>query len=226
MLPPYVEGVCTGAGLIIAIGAQNVFVLTQGVRREHHLSVALLCAVCDACLIAAGLAGVGTALAASPLLQQTAALGGAGFLGWYGLRAARDAWRGGGGLEAAADGYAGDTLPRRSLGAVLWAALAVTLLNPHVYLDTVLLLGSVGGQHDVPGRWRFGAGAATASLLWFFGLAACGRLLSPLLARPGAWRALNAGVAVVMWLVAAGLARMGLAGLEMARTGLQSIAGY
>lgn len=202
---PYVEGFLTGAGLIMAIGAQNVFVLTQGVRREHHVAVALLCAVCDACLITAGLAGVGTALAASPMLQQAAALGGAVFLGWYGLRAARDAWRGGAGLEAAAA-----QAVRRSLGTVLWAALAVTLLNPHVYLDTVLLLGSIGGQHAPPGRWRFGAGAATASVLWFVALAACGRLLSPVLARPAAWRVLNAVVAGIMWLVAAGLVRLGL----------------
>jgi len=202
MLPLFWEGFGTGSGLIIAIGAQNAFVLAQGVRREHHLPVALICALCDALLIAAGLAGMGAALAAAPALRQAAALGGAAFLGLYGLRAARAAWRGGGAL-CAADGDDG-----RSLKTILLLTLAVTLLNPHVYLDTVLLLGSIGGRHGDPGRWHFGAGAATASFAWFFGLALCGRLLAPLLSRPAAWRALDGFVALVMWSVAAGLLTM------------------
>lgn len=204
MLTPYAEGLGTGASLIIAIGAQNVFVLTQGVRREHHLPVALVCALCDIGLIAAGLTGVGAVLAASPLLRQVAALGGALFLGWYGYTAARQAWRGGAGLQTRQEAAA------RGLGAVLLATLAVTLLNPHVYLDTVLLLGSIGGRHAPAARWQFGAGAATASVCWFLGLAACGRLLSPLLARPAAWRVLYSLVAAVMWLVAAGLVQLGV----------------
>ena len=199
MLPLFLEGFGTGSGLIIAIGAQNAFVLAQGVRREHHLPVALVCAVCDALLLAAGLAGMGAALAAAPALRQAAALGGAAFLGLYGLRAARSAWCGSGALCAQ------DDAGGRGLRATLLLTLAVTLLNPHVYLDTVLLLGSIGGRHGDPGRWHFGAGAATASFAWFFGLALLGRLLAPLLSRPAAWRALDALVALVMWTVAAGL---------------------
>lgn len=204
MLPLFWEGFGTGSGLIIAIGAQNAFVLAQGVRREHHLPVALTCAVCDALLIAAGLAGMGAALAAIPALRQAAAFGGALFLGYYGLRAARSALHGGGTLRAQ-DGEAG-----RSLKATLLLTLAVTLLNPHVYLDTVLLLGSIGGRHGDPGRWHFGAGATVASFAWFFSLALCGRLLAPLLSKPTAWRALDALVALVMWTVAAGLVRFAL----------------
>lgn len=209
MLPLFWEGFGTGSSLIIAIGAQNAFVLAQGVKREHHLPVALVCAVCDALLIAAGLAGMGAALAAAPALKQGAALAGALFLGLYGLRAARSAWRGGEALCAGTEEN-GETCGR-SLGTVLALTLAVTLLNPHVYLDTVLLLGSIGGRHGDPGRWHFGAGAALASFLWFFGLALLGRLLAPLLARPAAWRALDGLVALVMWSVGAGLVHFAFA---------------
>ncbi len=199
MLPPFLEGAGTGAGLIIAIGAQNVFVLTQGVRREHHLPVALVCAVCDACLILIGVAGMGAALAASPYLALTMALAGAGFLGFYGLHAAKLALCGTAGLTCSSE------VAQRSLQRVLGMTLVVTLCNPHVYVDTMLLLGSIGGRHTGDSKWLFAAGAVTASFVWFYSLAMGGRLLSPWLSKPMAWRVLYGAVALIMWTVAAGL---------------------
>lgn len=199
MLMPFFQGFGVGGGLIVAIGAQNAFVLTQSVRRNHAWAVALLCSLCDALLIGAGVAGMGAAVAASPLLGRVAAWAGAAFLFWYGLGALRSALRGGR-LDVGAQGPAG-------LGATLAATLAVTLLNPHVYLDTVVMLGSLSGQFPGPGRYVFGAGAACASLSWFLGLGLGGRLLAPVFTRPAAWRALDALVCATMWGIGAGLLR-------------------
>ncbi|EPR37331.1 Lysine exporter protein (LYSE/YGGA) [Desulfovibrio sp. X2] len=207
---PFLQGFGTGCGLIVAIGAQNAFVLSQGIRRQHHLPVALVCSLCDAALIALGVAGAGAALAASPLVRQAAALGGAAFLAFYGLRSARAAVAGGGALTAAPESGEGGG-QEKGLVATLLVTLAVTLLNPHVYVDTVLLLGGIGAQYPLPARWLFGAGAALASCTWFFSLVLCGRLLAPLLARPGAWRVLDGIIACIMWSVAAGLLSMSFA---------------
>ena len=197
MWQSYSNGLLVAIGLIMAIGAQNAFVLAQSLRREHHLPVAALCIVCDALLVAAGVFGLATLLAQSPTLLAIARWGGAAFLIWYGsqalLRAAHPQ-----SLQAAGS-------EPRSLRTVMLAALAVTLLNPHVYLDTVILLGALANQHGDQGRWQFGAGAVLASLTWFFLLAYGARALRPLFASPLAWRVLDGSIAIVMWTIALGL---------------------
>ncbi len=198
MWQSYLNGMLVAFGLIMAIGAQNAYVLAQSLRREHHLSVALLCVVCDAILVAAGVFGLASVLAHNPTLLAVARWGGVAFLLWYGAKALRRAFSVQGLKE-------GDTDGRRSRRAVLLTALAVTLLNPHVYLDTVLLIGSLGAQQTVPGAYVFGA--ASASLLWFSTLAIGAAWLAPWLARPTTWRLLDLMVAVMMFSVAAQLIR-------------------
>ncbi len=193
MWQSYSNGLLVAAGLIIALGAQNAFVLAQSLRREHHLPVAMLCVLCDALLVSAGVFGLAALLAQSPLLLAIARWGGATFLVWYGGQALWRACRPQG-LDRA-----GETGPR-SRGAVLLSALAVTLLNPHVYLDTVLLIGSLGAQQPMPGAYALGA--ASASLLWFFSLALGAAWLAPWLARPTTWRLIDLAVAAMMLSVA------------------------
>lgn len=193
MWQSYVNGLLVALGLIMAIGTQNAFVLAQSLRREHHLPVAALCVVCDALLVAAGVFGLATILAQSPTLLAIARWGGAIFLIWYGSQALRRAFS-----KQSLDQGGNQTV--RSLRAVMLSALAVTLLNPHVYLDTVLLIGSLGAQQSVPGAYV--VGAASASLLWFFTLALGAAWLAPWLARPGTWRILDLLVAVMMFTVA------------------------
>ncbi|MNT21574.1 Arginine exporter protein ArgO [compost metagenome] len=190
MWQSYLNGLLMAAGLIIAIGAQNAFVLAQSLRREHHLPVAALCVLCDALLVSAGVFGLATLLAQNPLLLGLARWGGVAFLLWYGVQALRRAVKPGI-LDQSAE--AGP----RSRRAVLLAALAVTLLNPHVYLDTVLLIGSLGAQQTVPGAYALGA--ASASLVWFFALALGAAWLAPWLARPATWRLLDLAVALMMF---------------------------
>ncbi|WP_044873628.1 LysE/ArgO family amino acid transporter [Pseudomonas sp. LFM046] len=196
MWQSYLNGLLMAAGLIIAIGAQNAFVLAQSLRREHHLPVAALCVLCDALLVSAGVFGLATLLAQNPLLLAVARWGGVAFLLWYGVQALRRAVKPGI-LDQSAE--AGP----RSRRAVLLAALAVTLLNPHVYLDTVLLIGSLGAQQTVPGAYALGA--ASASLVWFFALALGAAWLAPWLARPATWRLLDLAVALMMFAMAAQL---------------------
>lgn len=193
MWQSYLNGLLVAAGLIVALGAQNAFVLAQSLRREHHLPVAALCVVCDAVLVMAGVFGLATLLAQNPVLLGIARWGGAAFLLWYGAKALRRACKPEALNEAANAGP-------RSRKAVLMTALAVTLLNPHVYLDTVLLIGSLGAQQTVPGAYA--AGAASASFLWFFALATGAAWLAPWLARPTTWRVLDMCVAVMMFVVA------------------------
>lgn len=201
-----------GLSLIIAIGAQNVFVLRQGIRREHVLAVVIVCAVSDAVLIAAGIAGIGAVLTAIPWLVEVVRWVGAAFLIGYGMLAARRAWRPRGALvvdesnttESGATTGAETAVapPQARLRTVVLTALALTWLNPHVYLDTVFLLGSIAGTHG-DARWLFGAGAMAASVAWFTALGFGARYLSRWLSTPRAWRWLDAGIAVVM--VAIGL---------------------
>lgn len=189
MWQSYLNGILVAAGLIIAIGAQNAFVLAQSLRREHHLSVAALCVFCDAVLVSLGVFGLAKLLLENPTLLAIARWGGIAFLTWYGLKALLRA------LRPDALGNAAETGPR-SRKAVLLAALAVTLLNPHVYLDTVLLIGSLGAQQAAPGAYALGA--ASASLMWFFALALGAAWLAPWLARPATWRLLDLMVAAMM----------------------------
>lgn len=218
MLTPVLAGFALGLSLIVAIGAQNLFVLRQGIRREHAVAVALVCAVSDAALIALGVSGLGAALTAVPWLIDAVRWAGAVFLLGYAALAARRALHPTGDVlradEAAADLGAGEapgagasptgTTTRVRLAPVLATCLALTWLNPHVYLDTVFLLGSVAAGHG-EARWWFAAGAAMASIVWFFSLALGARLLGRQLATPSAWRILDAVIAVVMTAIALGL---------------------
>jgi L-lysine exporter family protein LysE/ArgO len=212
-----VAGLGLGFSLIVAIGAQNVFVLRQGIRREHVFVVALICAVSDAVLIAAGVGGMGAALNAAPWLIGVARWAGAAFLVGYAFLAARRALRGtetGLVVDSSASpdtsargGVAGGgvaTATRTAVLPVVLTCLALTWLNPHVYLDTVVLLGSVGATHGDQ-RWIFAAGAMLASVVWFFSLAYGARLLGRVLASPRAWRVLDGIIAVVMLAIAVSL---------------------
>ena len=205
VLSVFVQGLALSFGLIVAIGAQNAFVLRQGLRREHVGSVVLFCALADAVLIAAGVLGMAQALGENRALARALALAGALFLatyGWQALRRARQAQ----GL-AAAGGDAG--LGR---GAALAQAAAFTLLNPHVYLDTVLLVGSIGAQQPSALRGWFVAGASSASLGWFALLGFGARWLAPWFARPRSWQILDGLIGVTMWALAALLVRHALTG--------------
>ncbi|KZX98742.1 MULTISPECIES: LysE/ArgO family amino acid transporter [unclassified Sulfitobacter] len=199
MSASFLAGFALSLTLILAIGAQNAFVLRQGLRREHLFWVCLTCAASDAVLIAAGVAGFGALAEAVPWFETAMRLGGAAFLIWYGYRNARSAWIGGEVLTA-------DTTGGTSLRRAILTLLALTWLNPHVYLDTVVLLGSISAQY--PDRLAFGVGAVLASFAFFFALGYGARLLSPLFARPVSWRVLDALIALTMGAIAAKLLLM------------------
>lgn len=199
MFTSFLPGFALTLTLIMAIGAQNAFVLRQGLRREHVLPVVLVCAFSDAVLIAAGVAGFGALTEAAPWFGPMMRYGGAVFLLWYGWRNAVSAWRGGETLEA-------EGRMNRSLGKAILTLLALTWLNPHVYLDTVVLLGSISAQY--PDRVAFGFGAITASFVFFASLGYGARLLAPLFARPRSWQVLDALIALTMWGIALKLIAM------------------
>ena len=192
-----VSGFGAGASLIIAIGAQNAFVLRQGIRREHVLPIVAICALSDALLIALGVAGIGALVEAAPVALTIVRWVGAAFLAAYALFAARRAWK----PQALEAGATHST----TLLAAVATAVALTWLNPHVYLDTVLLLGSLAANHGEDGKWAFAAGATLASVVWFSALGFGARLLTGVFARPAAWRVLDALIAVVMLTLAIGL---------------------
>lgn len=200
MFAVFAKGFATSAALIIAIGAQNAFVLRQGLKREHVFTVALICALSDAFLISLGVAGVGKFVQETPVLLTIARYGGAAFLVAYGALALKRALAPTGDALIAANG--GERMPLKQ--AVL-ACLAFTYLNPHCYLDTVVLLGSLSGQYEDGLRWHFGAGALAASVVWFFSLAYGARALAPLFAKPVAWRILDGVIAIVMFSIAVSL---------------------
>jgi L-lysine exporter family protein LysE/ArgO len=192
VISPLLAGLGLGFSLIIAIGAQNLFVLRQGLRREHVVLVAAICAISDAALIALGVSGVGLVLHAVPWLVDVVRWAGAVFLVGYGLLAARRAWRPSGHtLEAEGAGPAPSDDPPGAVRVatkalpVALTCLALTWLNPHVYLDTVFLLGTVANTHG-DARWIFAAGAMAASIIWFFGLAFGARYLGRWLSTPRA----------------------------------------
>lgn len=193
----FLAGFLACMALIVAIGAQNSFVLQQGIRREHLLPITLICALSDALLIGAGIAGLGILVQSSPVVLGIARYGGAAFLCAYGALAARRAWHG-----ERLRVEEGAAVPRAKAVAT---CLGFTFLNPHVYLDTVVLLGGLANQHGEHGRWVFGAGSAAASLLWFVALAYGARVLAPLFDRALAWRVLDSVMALVMFVLAAGL---------------------
>jgi L-lysine exporter family protein LysE/ArgO len=198
------SGLGLGLSLIVAIGAQNAFVLRQGLRAEHVAAVVAVCLLSDVALIAAGTAGAGALVSRVPGLLVVVCLAGAAFLLGYGLMAARRAVR-----PAAL--VTEETGRRAGLLVTVTTGLALTWLNPHVYLDTVVLLGSLASTWDDE-RWWFAAGAGLGSAVWFTGLGYGARLLRPVFARPAAWRVLDAAIAVVMVALAVSLAVRGLRG--------------
>lgn len=195
---PFLKGMGIGAGLIIAIGAQNAYVLTQGLRRNNQYLIAALCSLIDALLITIGVAGMGVLITSNPLLLDLAVWGGALFLFVYGFRAFRSA------LNPAGLMAEQDRGPDTLIKAVL-TTLAVSLLNPHIYLDTVVLLGSIGGQYPAETRIWFGLGAVVSSFVWFFSLSLGAQWLAPLFRRPKAWRILDSFIGIVMWVIAISL---------------------
>lgn len=202
-IAPLLTGFALSFGLIVAIGAQNAFVLRQGLRREHVGILVTFCALTDLLLIAAGVAGLGAVLGQAPKLVTGLSLGGAVFLGWYGISALRRALH----AEQLVAENGGETLSR--IGALARVA-GFTLLNPHVYLDTVLLVGSVGAAQPSGAHLPFVLGAGLASAIWFVTLGYGARLLAPLFARPIAWRVLDLLVGATMLLLSAGLLRRAL----------------
>lgn len=200
----YIAGAALGASLIVAIGAQNALVLRQGIKREHVFVVAAACTLIDWVLIILGAGGFGTLISLFPALTSIAAWGGALFLFVYGALSFRSATKPS--TMTAEDNHGREPVGG-SVRAVVAATLAVSLLNPHVYLDTVVLLGSLAAQYESAARVLFVAGACTASAVWFFGLAYGARLLAPLFARPVAWRVLDALIGIIMWSIAVSLVR-------------------
>lgn len=190
----FLQGLALSLGLIVAIGAQNAFVLRQGLRREHVASVVFFCAISDALLIAAGVMGMAQALGERPMLANALALAGAVFLAVYGWKALNRALQQNS-LLAAENGQG------LSWISAMAQAAAFTLLNPHVYLDTVLLVGSIGAQQPAGLQAWFVAGASSASLLWFCALGFGARWLAPLFAKPRAWQVLDVLIGLTMWVL-------------------------
>lgn len=195
--PPFLAGLGAGAGLIVAIGAQNMFVLRQGLRRRHVGVVVVICALADIVLIGLGVAGLGLLVQGHPGSLRTLRYLGAAFLAAYGLLALRRC------VRSEALSLPSEVQGEQEAWRVAITCLAFTLLNPHVYLDTVALLGSISTQFPGGGRWWFAAGASCASAGWFSALGYGARLLTPVLRSARAWRWLDAAIATLMLLLAA-----------------------
>ena len=198
MIDSTLAGLVTGLSLIVAIGAQNAYVLRQGLAREHVGTVVLVCTVSDVVLIVAGVSGIGAIVEEAPWALDVVRWLGVAFLGWYGVSSLLRARR----SEALFAANGTGSVRRSAVGR----ALALTWLNPHVYLDTVLLLGTVANHQGPSGRWWFALGACAASTLWFTGLGYGARLASRMLSRPRAWQVLDVAIGVVMLVIAVRLA--------------------
>ena len=192
----FLQGLGLGASLIMAIGAQNAHVIRTGVRGQHVLATVAACIVVDVALIALDIAGLGALVQASPTLMAITRYGGAVFLVWYGWRCWKSSLRGGASLALSEDAKA------QTLGRALVTVLALSLLNPHVYLDTVVLLGAVGSSLAGDARPSFALGAMTASVLWFSALGLGARRFAPVLGRPSVWRAIEACTGTLMLVLA------------------------
>ncbi|MFB2875070.1 L-lysine exporter [Aeromonas jandaei] len=202
MFTTTLQGFTLGLAMIIPIGAQNAFVLSRGIHRNHHLLTATLCSFCDLILIGIGVFGGATVLSASPIGMALLTWGGVLFLSWFGVRSLRSAWRG------SQIGLA-DSPQKMGAKSVLAMTLGVTLLNPHVYLDTLMLLGSVGSQVAESLRPAFAAGAMLASLVWFYSLALGAAALAPWLAKGRVQQGIDLLVGIIMLILALQLARGG-----------------
>ena len=196
LIVPFLRGLGLGGSLIIAIGAQNAFVLRQGLRREQAVLVASICAGCDTLLITLGTAGIGSVIAHLPWLARVMSYVGAAFLVYYGAMAFRRVFH--------PDVLEQSPAPA-TRGSIALTTLSVSLLNPHVYLDTVVLVGGLSAQYAAGPRLFFGIGAVTASCVWFFSLALGAACLAPVFRRPRAWQVLDCGVGIVMWTIASKL---------------------
>lgn len=195
-------GFLTGVGLIIAIGPQNAFILRQGIRRERVAVVVLVCVIADVALIALGTAGIGIVFEHAPWVVEIMRWGGVVYLVWFAWTSIRSAF---GDSEALVPAASGDpAAERRSAVSVAAATAALTFLNPHVYLDTVVMLGTVANQHEL--RWVFSGGAMLGSLVWFAALGWGAHLLAPVLRSPRVWRIVDVAIAAVMLMIAAKLA--------------------
>ena len=197
---PLIKGFVTSGSLIIAIGAQNAFVLSQGLRKQFNNLVAITCCILDILLIFAGIAGMGVLIANSPYLMCAAALLGGGFLLVYGAISLKSA--------ISPKPLKTQHTSLNSRKAAILTTLALSLLNPHVYLDTVILIGSIGGQYPAPEKWWFAAGAALASVVWFFSLSWGAKKLAPLFEKPITWRVLDSVICLMMWSIALSLFSM------------------
>ncbi|MDO5686032.1 MAG: LysE/ArgO family amino acid transporter [Neisseria sp.] len=195
----FIQGVLLMGSLIIAIGAQNAFVLKQGLLKQYVFTVAAICLLCDVVLATLGVFGMGSVMMRSPVAVKALAIGGALFLLWYGWNALRRALRPVGFVLAAAD------QPAPSRRRVIAQTLAVTLLNPHVYIDIVVIVGGIGATLNTAHKTAFLAGGLLTSAVWFFSLAYGTRILLPLFRRPLTWRILDGLIVVVMWAIAASL---------------------
>lgn len=197
MLDSYVTGVLTGLGLIVAIGAQNAYVLRQGIHRQHVAIVVAICAISDALLIILGVAGVGALVADHPTALNIMKWLGAAYLVWFAITSFDSA------LKPQALELSGPV--KRS--GVIATTLALTYLNPHVYLDTVLMLGNIANQHGADGRWWFAGGAVTGSIVWFSALGFGARAVAPWMSKPSVWRVLDVIIGCMMLLIAVLLVR-------------------
>lgn len=195
-IAPLIEGFAASAGLIIAIGAQNAFVLKQGIMKNHVFTTVLICAIIDAFLISLGVGGFGHILVSSSLLLNLARWGGVAFLLYYGIRSFRNVFK----TESLVINASNTDRP--NLKQSVLTILALSLLNPHVYLDTVVLLGSISAQYPTIERPFFAIGAIAASFAWFFSMGFGARFLAPLFQKPIAWKILDFIVGCVMWLIA------------------------
>ena len=198
------QGFFVSFGLIVAIGAQNAFVLKQGLLRQHVFWVCLICFLCDFILMSMGVLGFGSLISQSPIATLMLSLMGAAFLFWYGFRAFKSAHQGTSVLALDSQHQT------HTLGKTIATTLALTLLNPHVYLDTVVLVGSIASPLSLSEKYYFLIGAVLASATWFFGLGYGARLLTPLFKKPTTWRVLDTLIGIVMWAIAFSLARHAL----------------
>lgn len=198
MFAIYLKGLVLGASLIIAIGLQNAFILKQGPKKTHVLAAALTASLCDALLIGVGVLGFGHLVTAWPTLIVIIRYAGAAFLVVYGAKALLA-------VRKTQTLRADSAAEAPSLKATILVLLGVSLLNPHVYLDTVVLVGGLSASYGEEGKYWFGSGAMTASFLWFFGLAYGARLLSPLFTKPRAWQILDLAIGLIMWAIAVSL---------------------
>jgi len=194
----YWAGLAASLGLIVAIGAQNAFVIRQGLARNRVGLIVLICALSDSLLIAAGVGGLGAVVGALPWLMAVLRWGGVAYLTWFGIKTARSVWKN---EHLDADG----SLVQLTAAQAVTTTLMLTYLNPHVYLDTVIFLGSLGNQFGA-GRWWFVAGAATASWTWFYGIGFGAKAASRLLAKPVFWKVLDSVIALMMFTLAGVLA--------------------